>query len=205
MKIQNFAALTLAAVLTSATLPVAADWVLEPEQSHLSFISIKAKDIAEIHSFTQMTGRVDENGQVNLALQLDSVETLIPVRNERMREVLFKTTDYAQATLSAKIDPAVIDGMQVGDIGQLHGEAVLSLHGQEQPVTLKLQLAKVAPDVIFVASREPLVLDAEKFGLSDGIEQLREIAGLESISHAVAVNFVMTFVREPVAEDAPQD
>ncbi|WP_328987919.1 YceI family protein [Thiorhodovibrio winogradskyi] len=183
----------------------AADWVLEPEQSHLSFISIKSKDIAEIHSFTQITGRVDEEGQVTLALMLDSVETLIPIRNERMREVLFKTTDYQQATLTAKIDPAVLGAMQVGEIGQLAGEAVLSLHGQEQPMTMQLQVARVAPDVLFVASRKPLVVDAEKFGLSDGVEQLREIAGLESVSHAVPVSFVMTFVREPVGEEARED
>jgi hypothetical protein len=37
-------------------------------------------------------------------------------------------------------------------------------------------------------------VDAAKFGLSDGVEKLREIAGLDSISHAVPVSFVMTFV-----------
>lgn len=205
MKPSRLTVLALVAVLAGFAMPVAADWVLEPEQSHLSFISIKSKDIAEIHRFTRMTGRVDENGEVTLALMLDSVETLIPIRNERMRELLFKTSDFQQATLSAKIDPAVVEGMQAGEIGQLAGEAVLSLHGREQPLTMRLQVAKVAPNVVFVASREPLVVDAEKFGMSKGVEQLREIAGLESISHAVPVNFVMTFVRQPAAaEGAPE-
>jgi hypothetical protein len=45
-----------------------------------------------------------------------------------------------------------------------------------------------------VAATKPLIVDATKFGLSDGIEKLREIAGLSSISHAVPVTFVMTFV-----------
>ncbi|MBK1649592.1 polyisoprenoid-binding protein [Rhabdochromatium marinum] len=200
-----FGVLALAAVLAGAALPAFADWVLEPEQSHLAFISIKAQNIAEIHSFEQMTGRVDADGQVTMQLMLDSVETQIPVRNERMRELLFKTADYQQATLSAKIDPAVLDAMQVGEIGQLTGEAVLSLHGQEQPMTMHLQVARVAPDVMLVASRQPLVVDAEKFGLTPGIEQLRELAGLESISHAVPVTFVLTFVQEPAASTDAAD
>jgi hypothetical protein len=197
MMTRYVAGFTLTALLMGTAAPVLADWVLEPEQSHLSFLTIKSKDIAEIHSFEQMTGRVDAQGQVRLALMLDSVATLIPIRDERMREILFKTTDYQEAVLTAKIDPAVIAGMEVGEIGELAGEAVLSLHGQEQPMTMHLQVAKVAPTVLMVASRKPLVVDAEKFGLSDGVEQLREIAGLESISHAVPVTFVMTFVQEP--------
>ncbi|MBK5969933.1 MULTISPECIES: YceI family protein [Thiorhodovibrio] len=204
MKTNHVTALTLAATLAGATMPAVADWVMKPEQSHLSYISIKKQHIAEVNSFEEMTGRVDEQGQVTLKLMLDSVETLVPIRNERMREILFDTADYKIATLSAKIDPSVIESMKVGEIGQLAGEAVLSLHGQEQPLTMDLQVAKVAPDVLFVASRTPLVVDAEKFGLSDGVEQLREIAGLDSISHAVPVNFVMTFVKEPAVPAAAE-
>ncbi len=199
MNTRTLAALTLAGLLTGGTASALADWVLDPERSHLSFISIKSKDVAEIHTFEQMTGRVDDQGQVKLVLMLDSVKTLIPIRDERMRELLFKTTDYQQATLAAKIDPAVIDAMQVGEIGHLVGEGVLSLHGREQPMTVHLQVARVAPDVLLVASRQPLVVDAEKFGLSEGVEKLREIAGLESVSHAVPVTFVMTFMHEPAA------
>jgi hypothetical protein len=33
--------------------------------------------------------------------------------------------------------------------------------------------------------------------MSDGVEKLREIAGLASISNAVPVSFVMTFVEAP--------
>lgn len=197
-----FAVLGVAAMSAMAATPLLADWVLDPERSHLSFISIKSKDIAEIHSFEKMSGRVDDEGQVDLALMLDSVETLIPIRNERMREVLFKTTDYQKATLQAKVDSAVLNGMEVGEIGELVGEARLSLHGETQPMTMHLQIGKIAPGLLMVASRKPLVVDAEQFGLGEGVEQLREIAGLESISHAVPVSFVMTFVEESTGPES---
>jgi len=171
-----------------------AGWSLDPARSHLAFVSIKSEDIGEVHSFTEMTGTIAEDGQVEVALMLDSVETLIPIRNERMREFLFKTTRYAEATLTAKVDPAVVAGMKPGDISTIAAEGVLSLHGEEQPMILSLQAAKVADDTVMVASTKPLIVDAAKFGMTAGVEKLREIAGLQSISNAVPVSFVMTFV-----------
>jgi polyisoprenoid-binding protein YceI len=183
---------SLLAALLSA--PVQADWTLDPARSHLSFISIKAKDVAEIHTFKEMTGVIDGDGNVSLTLMLDSVETLVPIRNERMREFLFDTTDYKEAVLRAKVDPAAVAGLGVGEVTTITAEGNLSLHGAEQPMTMLFQVAKLSSDAVMAASAKPLVIDAAKFGLEDGIEKLREIAGLASISHAVPVTFVVTFV-----------
>ena len=175
----------------------AAGWSMDPARSHLAFISIKAKDLAEVHTFTEMSGNIAEDGQVEVAMMLDSVETLIPIRNERMREFLFDTTDYKDATLKAKLDPAVIAALKSGDIVDIAAEGNLSLHGATQPMVINMQAAKVADGTVMVASTKPLVIDAAKFGMSDGVEKLREIAGLDSISNAVPVTFVMTFVETP--------
>ncbi|MGD8207260.1 MAG: YceI family protein [Thiohalocapsa sp.] len=188
--------LTTALALTLTATSVDAGWSLDPERSHLAFVSIKAKDVGEVHSFREMTGTIDDAGQVAVSMMLDSVETLVPIRNERMRELLFQTTDYEEATLTAKIDPETILGMKTGDVAALTAEGVLSLHGATQPTTIDVLAAKLADDTVMVAATKPLIIDAEKFGLSDGVEKLREIAGLESISHAVPVSFVMTFVAD---------
>lgn len=184
-------------VFLSATLamaPAVADWTLDNERSHLAFISIKAKDVGEIHTFQEISGTVNADGEVAVSMMLDSVETLIPIRNERMREFLFETTNYKEAVLSAKLDPAVIKDMAVGDIAQITAEGNLSLHGAVQPMTIVMQAAKLADDTVMVASTKPLIVDAAKFGMDSGVEKLREIAGLPSISNAVPVSFVMTFV-----------
>ena len=187
------ALLTTGLVCTSITPLLAAEWTLNPAQSHLSYVSIKAGHIGEVNHFTEIDGQIDSDGQVLIETSLDSVETLVPIRNERMREILFKTANYTDATLSAKIDRAQIDAMQPGDILDVVAESTLSLHGEQQPLVLKMQVAKLDADTLMVASTEPVVLDAGNFGLSEGIEKLREIAGLESISRAVPVSFVMTF------------
>jgi polyisoprenoid-binding protein YceI len=173
---------------------VSADWGMDQSRSHLAFISIKAKDVGEIHTFTDMSGSIADDGQVTVSMMLDSVETLVPIRNERMREFLFETTNYKDATLTAKVDPGIIAAMEPGQIADITAEGTLALHGATQPMVLHMQAAKVADDTVMVASTKPLIIDAAKFGLSDGVEKLREIAGLASISNAVPVTFVMTFV-----------
>lgn len=174
--------------------PALADWSLDPQHSHLSFVSIKSGDLAEVNHFKEMSGSIDADGRVEVRLMLDSVETLVPIRNERMREVLFNTTNYREAVLRARIEPAQLAALEVGAIAPLTAEAELSLHGQTQPMILKMQAARLDAARVMVASREPLIIEAEKFGLSQGVEALREIAGLSSISRAVPVTFVVTFV-----------
>ena len=177
--------------------PVGAGWNLDPARSHLAFVSIKAKDVGEVNSFQEMAGHMGDDGAVTVTMALDSVETLIPIRNERMREFLFNTADYKDATLTAKIDPALIAGMQPGEIRAITAEGNLALHGATQPMTLSMQAAKLDAGTVMVASTKPVIVDAAKFGLTDGVEKLREIAGLDSISQAVPVTFVMTFVDVP--------
>ncbi len=184
--------LILSGLLTAA--PTWADWSLDPARSHLSFVSIKANDVAEVNTFGKIQGAIDTDGQATVTLMLDSVETLIPVRDERMRQFLFDTSNYQDAVLKAKIDPKLIADMSIGEIRQINAEGTLALHGQKQPMTLSIQAAKVNAQTVMVASIKPLIVDAAKFGLGDGVEKLRELAGLASISKAVPVTFVMTFV-----------
>ncbi|KXX63820.1 YceI family protein [Marichromatium gracile] len=180
-----------------AATPVLADWTLDPERSHLAFVSIKSGDVAEINTFEEVHGVVGEQGDVTVTLMLDSVETLIPIRNERMREMLFETADYREALLEAKVDPEQLAALEVGSMMPLIAEGRLSLHGETQPMTISMQVARLDETTLMVASTKPLIVDAEKFGLSDGVERLREIAGLERIARAVPVTFVVTFVAQP--------
>ncbi|MEA1050827.1 YceI family protein [Lamprobacter modestohalophilus] len=196
------ALLAISLVSASVATAVANEWTLNPERSHLAFVSIKAGNIGEVHHFTELAGSINDQGQAVIDTTLDSVETLIPIRNERMREMLFKTTQYSNASLSAKIDPAQIAAMQPGDIIEVVAESSLSLHGETQPLILKMQAAKLDDDTLMVASTEPVVLDAAKFGLGEGVEKLREIAGLDSISNAVPVTFVMVFDSPTSADDS---
>ena len=173
--------------------PAQAAWTLDGGQSTLSFVSTKAINVAEVHRFGDMSGSISADGQVVIAIALASVDTGIELRDERMREMLFQTGDYSLATVSAKVDPAEIEGLGDGDPKRMVVEANLMLHGVSRPLPIELFVARSGDERLIVTSAKPVVVNAPEFELGAGVEALREIAGLPSISLAVPVSFVLTF------------
>jgi hypothetical protein len=170
-------------------------WRLNNDLSKLSFVSIKATDIGEVHSFTRLAGTIASDGVVDLNIDLSSVETLIPIRNERMQEFLFETGAFPVAHIAATLDTAILAGLKPGDVQIQAVEAALTLKEKTIPLTMQLIAAKVSDKRLVVSSLQPILLNAAAVGLSEGVEKLRDIAGLPNISQAVPVGVVLTFER----------
>ena len=181
----------LFAILIS--LPASAEWTLNSDESTLSFVSTKAINAAEVHRFGTLEGGVDESGQASISIDLTSVDSAIELRDERMREMLFETGTYPTATMTAQIDMAAIAEMGPGDSGTMTIMGELSLHGEKVALTFDVVAARLAEDKLVVMSQKPVVIGAQQFRLTQGIEKLREIAGLPSISTAVPVSFILSF------------
>jgi len=176
-----------------ASMPTHADWVLNSDASTLSFISTKAVNIAEVHSFAMLEGTVDSDGAVRISIDLASVDTGIEIRDDRMQEMLFESGTYSRATLTAMADTAMLNSLAVGESQSDAIEGQLALHGQTMPLTFEVVVTRTSESGILVASRKPVVVNAPLFGLEEGVERLREVAGLPSISMAVPVSFVLSF------------
>ncbi|MEM7500888.1 MAG: YceI family protein [Pseudomonadota bacterium] len=192
MKTALFAALS---VLASA-LPAHAEWTLDNEASKLSFVSTKAGSAAEVHTFGAMEGEVDAEGNATISIDLETVDTAIEIRDQRMRDMLFETSAYPTATLAAVVDLAAVEGIPVGATDVVTAEGQLGLHGTSVSLTIDMTVARLDEDRVLAISRNPLVVNASQVGLLAGVEKLREIAGLPSISPAVPVTFVLAFERE---------
>ena len=95
-----------------------AGWVLDESRSEISFISIKNLSIAETHEFPNLSGTIDDEGNLEIKIPLSSVETKIPIRNERMKKMLFETSKFANALVTSKIDLSFSKGASVGEIIQ---------------------------------------------------------------------------------------
>jgi polyisoprenoid-binding protein YceI len=176
--------------------PAQANWVLNSDQSALSFVSTKAINIAEVHRFGTLSGGVSGDGKVALSIDLASVDTSIELRDERMREMLFDTSNYPVAKVTAMVDSAVLNGLEPGESTDMAVEARVSLHGTERPVTMDVKVARVGDHSLIVTTNRPVIINAPEFALGEGVEALRAIAGLDSISLAVPVSFVLAFDEE---------
>tara|TARA_B100000579_G_C22771130_1_gene824020 strand:- start:787 stop:1377 length:591 start_codon:yes stop_codon:yes gene_type:complete len=175
------------------SLPVQASWNLDSEISRLTFISIKATHIAELHSFEEITGNIDDQGNISIIIKLDSVDTGIEIRDNRMRSLLFKTDKYKDAMVSGLVDIDFLDALIVGKTIEQELEFVLLLNGQEQSLSAPMMITLVEESVLLVTSVSPILINAMQFALADGVEALREVAGLPNISLSVPVNFFLKF------------
>ncbi|MGZ9898099.1 YceI family protein [Shewanella gaetbuli] len=182
----------IVSILSVLAHPVfAANWQVDNDLSSVSFISTKKGDIAEVHKFKQVSGTLDEQGKFSLTIDLASVDTGISIRDERMQGLLFEVAQYPTLTLSASVPPKLVNDLAVGSTTVADIEATIDLHGQQQKKVFKVLVAKLSDKKLMVTSLAPVVVQAQDFGLVAGVEKLRAIAGLSSISLAVPVSFVV--------------
>lgn len=185
-----FAVLSLAVFGNAAF----AQWSLDNEASTLSFVTVKADHVAEVHTFDSLSGTVNESGTVQVTIELASVNTLIPIRNERMQAMLFETGMFPRAGISANVDVASLGGLSAGEVMNHSIEFSLDLHGTAKTYTAEVQIIRLA-DGVSVSTVKPILVQAGDHDLITGVEALREVAGLPSISQAVPVSFTLAFTR----------
>lgn len=182
----------LIGLMLLSSIATAASWHLDNSQSQLSFVSVKKNNIAEVHHFDWIAGSVNDAGELAVEIDLTSVNTGIEIRDSRMKEFFFEVGAYPTADLHAQIDPAFISELKVGQSKPLALDAELDLHGQQQAVNLLLMVTKISDKELLVVSNQPVILNVADYDLVKGLEKLRELAGLPSISQAVPVSFYLT-------------
>lgn len=168
---------------------------LSNEASDLRFVTTKATNVAEVQQFKKLSGDIQANGTAHVTIDLASVETQIPLRNERIRELLFDVARFPSAQFSGTVDPAVTQKLAVGESADVDMAGKLVIRDQSQDVVAPLRVVKLSGDKLLVATRAPILVNAERFGLAPGIEKLREIMGLPNIVGTVPVNFTLVFKR----------
>jgi len=169
-----------------------ANWQLSNEQSSVNFISIKKSTVGEVHRFTSLTGSLVK-GKANVVIDLSSIDTKIPIRDERMKVMLFEVPQFSKATIDAAIDNSKLESLQDGEYYQTNITLSLSLHGVKKQMSSAVQVVKISNNSILVSSIHPVIIKALDFNLVNGIETLREIAKLPTISTAVPVTFNLLF------------
>ena len=188
----KFALLTVA---TITALTANADWQLDPAASDLYFMSIKATHVGEVHSFENLSGTVDDKGRANLTVDLASVATLIPIRDQRMRDLLFEVDRYPTATVTAQIETGPLVNMPSGSELDIEFEGDLQFKGRTNTLMTRVTVAKLNDQKITVRTIAPVVLSADQLRVTEGLEKLREIAGLPNISFTIPVTFNLTLIK----------
>lgn len=170
----------------------AAHWELDNNSSTLSFVTVKADHVGEVHTFDQLSGDINDDGSVQITIELASVNTLIDIRNERMQNMLFETNLFPQATISGEIDLDAVAEMDAGVSQAISVDFDLAIHGESSSYTADILVTRTESGVL-ASTVKPIIVMADTHGLVSGVEALREVAGLPSISRAVPVSFNVVF------------
>jgi polyisoprenoid-binding protein YceI len=185
----------------TAAAPVAnapqGEWSLVPAESLVSFVSVKNNAVAEAHRFTEISGRVSNQGKVELTIKLASVATGIEIRDQRLRDLLFEVATYPAADLTLDVDAAQVMALPVGGHLVLNASATLSLHGQSAALPIEARITRTSDTRWLVTSERPAIVAATNFELINGVEELRKVAGLQAIASAVPVTFTLAFATAP--------
>ena len=175
------------------SLSAQANWYLDGESSRLSFITTHNANVSNIHRFLVLHGKVERNGRAQVRIEMDSVNSAVPLRDERMRDVLFDFKHFPEAQITAQIDLQPINDLANGAQLELHLPVTVSLRGKQHTYEAQLLATRLDERRFQVVTLEPLMLQAEDFGLQPELEALRKIAGLSAISFSVPVGAVLIF------------
>lgn len=179
---------TVLTLLLALPALASADWQLDAAASSVSFVSIKNETIAESHHFKRLQGSISEAGEAHLDIALGSVDTGIEIRDQRMREMLFQVSDFPSAGITVQLDSAMLTDLAENTPQSLTLPLQLDVHGNSAVQNAILLVLRDSAGCLHVLTQQPVLVNAADFGLADGIEALRDVAGLGSIAMVVPVS-----------------
>ena len=145
--------------------------------------------IEEVQGFKQVGGSVGDDGKLQFNVDLASVETNIPLRNDRLKDLLFKVADYPQAVFTGSVDVHRFDALRVGASTDVELAGQLTIAGQSRPLNANLRVVKLAANALLVGTRTPVVVNLKDYGLQDGVEALRSVMNLNVLASSAPVSF----------------
>lgn len=103
---------------------------------------------------------------VSLCGGLGSVETNIPLRNERLKEMLFKVADNPEGVFTGTVDAR-----------------------RFKAVPASLRVDKLASGALRVSTGVPIIVNLKDYGLQDGVEALRTVMNRNVLASSAPVTF----------------
>ena len=130
---------------------------------------------------------------INIDIDLSSVDTQLELRDQRMRDIVFKVAENASAKLTGDMNLEAHHDQEIGTSRKIEASIGIELVGQKIDYDVMLLVTRLAENKVMVTPHGVIFLDLEDFELADAIETLRELAGLDRIATAAPMSFYLTF------------
>ncbi|MDL2424985.1 YceI family protein, partial [Pseudomonas sp. BAgro211] len=78
----------------------------------------KRGKMAEVQRFDRLSGQIDDKGAVRVVVPLESIDSGLALRDERMRNAFFEIERFPEAIVSSQLDLSRYEDLQVGQSRQ---------------------------------------------------------------------------------------
>ena len=172
-----------------------AGWLLDQNESRVNFITTKNVNFTELNYIRNLAGDIGDDGHATLTMDLRSVETHAPDRNERLQTGFFEVSKFPASKVTLTLDGKKLLALPVGGRLETDATATVSLHGVEKKLEARLVVTKLKDDGLQVVSLLPVIVAVEDFGLAAGLEVMRSMVELKNIGNKVPVTFNLIFTK----------
>jgi polyisoprenoid-binding protein YceI len=182
--------------LSSTASSSAQSWSIDNNQSTLNFVTTKAGQqgvagISENQTFKRYSGGIDAQGKVALLIDLSSVDTGVDIRDERLRTMLWNVKATPQATFTAQLSSETLKAVGASGVQNIELNGQLQMAGQTKPVVANVRVSRLASNQLLVVTRQPILINANDYGLRPGVEAMREVMGLNFLAGSAPVSFTL--------------
>lgn len=180
----------------SASAQEALAWQIHQPASSLTFNTTKSGaagvgGVTETMRFKNFKGGLSGKGQIELTIDLSSVDSGIAIRDERLQNMFWNVAAHPSVSFVGQLSADDMKNIAAGKASNaVMVEGQLTMAGQAKPIKAALQVIP-AQHKLYVSTRQPIVINANDFGLNAGVEALRTIMGLNYLSTSAPVTFAL--------------
>lgn len=169
-------------------------WQINLPSSSLTFNTTKSGvagvgGVTETMRFNHFKGGMDAQGNIQLHIDLASVDSGIAIRDERLQTMFWQVATHPNVNFTAKVKPEDLQKINAGKASLTVTVAgQLTMAGQSKPIQAELHVTPLHNKRI-ISTRRAVVINAGDFGMTEGVEALRAIMGLTYLSTSAPVTF----------------
>ena len=131
------------------------------------------------------------NGEAEIRLDLLSIDTNIEIRNQRIRDLLFHIVP--NATYTASVDLENLINLDSEASADLLLQGTLNMNGVSINYPMPVLVTRLASGQFLIENQKDNEINLSEFGFAEGINQLKSLAKLNSISALSKFTFKLVF------------
>ena len=178
-------------LLASGAVVANSSYVIDNEYSSVNFSVTKKQYIVEPAIFQDVEGMIDNKGNVEIIIDMNSVDSSNPIRDNRLIDMFFQAEFFPATIVRANLDAEILNSKE--PVQNITLEASVEIFEVEKDITLEVMVVKTGNTVV-VTSLKPIIISGKRFEIPvDNLNALSKVCGGIAISDTVPVNFVLTF------------